>query len=68
MSHEMENLGLDSTLGDARERDFGIWVSRRLSHWPLTRILAFERWLLEEGQLEFLPAVRDALLQRASAA
>ncbi len=48
----------------SRERDFQPWVAHRLAGWPTSRILDFERWLLDEGHLEFLPAVRDALWER----
>ena len=48
----------------SRERDFQLWVAQRLAGWPARRILDFERWLLDEGHLEFLPAVRHALCER----
>jgi len=51
----------------SRERDFQLWVAHRLAGWPTSRILDFERWLLDEGQLEFLPAVRDALWENRRA-
>jgi hypothetical protein len=42
------------------ERCFDEWVSRRLSGWSPTEIVGFERWLREQGEVEFLPAVREA--------
>jgi hypothetical protein len=48
----------------SKERDFQLLVAHRLAGWPTSRILDFERWLLDEGHLEFLPAVRDALWER----
>jgi hypothetical protein len=47
-----------------RETEFNLWVGRQLAHWPTRLILEFERWLLEEGDAEFLPAVRAALWER----
>jgi hypothetical protein len=53
-----------TVLSDARLRDFDEWVQRRLWDWPAARILAFERWLLDRGELEFVAALRAALRQR----
>jgi hypothetical protein len=47
-----------------REREFDLWVRERLSDWPTEQILEFERWLLEDGRFEFVPAVHEALRQR----
>jgi hypothetical protein len=48
-----------------RDAEFNRWVAQSLAAWPTSRILELERWLLEEGGSEFLPAVRDVLWQRA---
>lgn len=53
---------------DERERHFRAWVVRRLSGWSMGEVLALERWLVQSGELEFVPAIREALIQRASAA
>ena len=55
-------------LSDERERNFRAWVARRLSGWSMGEVLALERWLVQSGELEFVPAIRDALIRRASAA
>jgi hypothetical protein len=47
------------------ETEFNRWVAERLAGWPTNRILELERWLLEEGGGEFLPAVRNVLWERA---
>jgi hypothetical protein len=47
------------------DREFSVWVSQRLAGWPTSQILELERWLLEEGGDEFLPAVRGVLWERA---
>jgi hypothetical protein len=49
----------------SEELQFRLWVAQRLADWPTARILDFERWLLEEGHTEFLPAVRDVLWERS---
>jgi hypothetical protein len=68
MCHEIEQLEPEGSLGDARECDFGLWVERRLSDWPVARLVALERWLIERSELEFARAVRQALWQRLAAA
>jgi hypothetical protein len=68
MCHEIEQLEREGSQGDAHECDFGLWVERRLSDWPMARVVELERWFLERGQLEFAYAVRGALRQRAAAA
>jgi hypothetical protein len=55
----------NGTQAVSRERDFHRWVGQRLADWPTSRILEFERWLVAESRLEFLPAVRDALWERS---
>jgi hypothetical protein len=49
-----------------RDRDFATWVAWRLADWPTSRILELELWLLDEGETDFLPAVRDVLWKRTS--
>jgi hypothetical protein len=49
----------------SRDRDFDRWVRERLSSWPTEQILELERWLLDEEQFEFVPAVREAWRQRS---
>jgi hypothetical protein len=61
---ERETVGIDA----ARGRDFDAWVRRRLADWPTARILELERWLLEQGEIEFVRAVRGAVSHRESAA
>ena len=68
MCHEIDQLEPVGSQGDARECDFGLWVERRLSDWPVARVEALERWFVERGQLEFAQVVREALRQRAVAA
>jgi hypothetical protein len=69
VSDEVKRIGVEATaLSDARLRDFDEWVERRLWDWPSARILAFERWLLDRGELEFVPSLRAALQERESAA
>jgi hypothetical protein len=58
MSHPIETVSSD--------RDFETWVAWRLADWPTSRILEFERWLLDEGGTDFLPAVRDVLWERTA--
>jgi hypothetical protein len=48
----------------SRERDFHDWVSQRLGGWPTGLILDLERWLLDEGEFEFIPAVSEVLADR----
>jgi hypothetical protein len=64
-----QDRGLELALfGDDRAHEFDEWVGRRLADWAPAQIFAFERWLLDEGQFEFVAAVREAWRQRASAA
>jgi hypothetical protein len=66
---EIHNVGVEAgALSAERARDFDEWVSRRLADWTTSELVAFERWLVMEGRLEFIPAVRVALLRRVSAA
>jgi hypothetical protein len=60
---EIDNLGPESS-ALSRERDFDEWVRRRLSGWQTAQILAFEHWLLDEGQFEFVPAAHEAWRRR----
>jgi hypothetical protein len=46
------------------ERDFDEWVRQRLASWPAELIHDFERWLLERGLVEFVPAVHGAAKRR----
>lgn len=50
----------------SRDRDYDQWVRERLSGWPSAKIREFERWLLDEEQFEFVPAVREARRQRSA--
>jgi hypothetical protein len=61
---ERETVGIEA----ARGRDFDAWVRGRLADWPTARIREFERWLLDNGEIEFVSAVRVALIHRESAA
>lgn len=67
MSQEPDDLELGpgpAPLTAERERDFEAWVRRRLSEWSSTEIRAFDHWLLDEMNLEFVPAVRAAWRQK----
>ena len=68
MWEERETVEIAVRRGDVRRRDFDDWVRRRLSDWPSAWILQFERWLIEEGEIEFVRAVRAALQHRNTAA
>jgi hypothetical protein len=39
-----------------------------LADWPTVLVLDFERWLIDEGRFEFVPAVQEAWRQRSSEA
>jgi hypothetical protein len=57
--------GAQSTIARPHaEPDFDDWVSRRLADWPSAQLVDFERWLREEGCIEFLPAVSEARRRR----
>jgi hypothetical protein len=57
MSHSIESV--------SRDRDFERWVAQRLEGWPTGQILEFERWLLDEGAVDLLPALREVLWERS---
>jgi hypothetical protein len=61
---ERETVGIGAVWGP----DFDDWVRRRLADWPTARIRQLERWLLEQGEIEFVRAVRGAVAERESAA
>ena len=65
MSHELDGLEVESPLSDERERDYDEWVRRRLSEWSIAEMRALDAWLVEESQLEFVPAVRGAWMRRS---
>jgi hypothetical protein len=46
------------------EHEFDLWVREGVSDWPTQQILDSERWLLEDGRFEFVPAVHEALRLR----
>jgi hypothetical protein len=46
------------------ERDFDQWVCDRLERWPTLRVLQLERWLRDQDDSEFVPAVRETLRRR----
>ena len=64
MWDERETVGIDAPWGT----DFDDWVRRRLAYWPTARIRQLERWLMEQGEIEFVRAVRGAASHRESAA
>jgi hypothetical protein len=63
--HETEDVALEFS---ARECEFHHWVRQRLVGWTTAQILAFERWLHDQGEFDLIPAVRAARIERASAA
>ena len=75
MSHERgARLGSDplggsdsltAALSEEREREFDQWVRRRLSAWSIGEIRDLDQWLVDESQLEFVPAVRGAWMRRS---
>jgi hypothetical protein len=63
--HEIDDLQVGSApWSEDRTRDFEAWVGGRLADWTTTEMRAFERWLLDESEFEFIPAVRAALRQK----
>lgn len=65
MSHELENLDLESVaLSEEHARAFDEWVAMRLSDWSVADIRALDQWLLAESHFEFIPAVRAAWQER----
>ena len=65
MSHELENLDLESVaLSKEHARAFDEWVAMRLSDWSVADIRALDQWLLAESHFEFIPAVRAAWQER----
>jgi hypothetical protein len=61
VAQERDQLAVElAALSAERERDFEAWVRVRLSDWTSAEIHAFDRWLLDESEFEFIPAVRAA--------
>jgi hypothetical protein len=48
------------------ERSFDEWVCFRLREWSTTQILDFVRWLDDHDGVEYVPAVREALVRRGA--
>jgi len=65
---EKETFELVAVRTEARRLDFDDWVLRRLSDWPSAQIHQFETFLLDQGEIEFVRAVRAVLRHRESAA
>ena len=50
--------------GIGTQRDFDLWVRERLADWPTALVRELERWLIDEGRFEFVPAVQETWRQR----
>lgn len=56
---------MSQKLTEKREREFDDWVRRRLSDWSTEELRAFDRWLLDESQFEFVTSVRRAWMRKS---
>ena len=56
---------MSQKLTEVREREFDDWVRRRLSDWSTEEIRAFDRWLLDESEFEFVTSVRRAWMRKS---
>jgi hypothetical protein len=64
MSDPSRSTSLEpAPLSEERERDFDEWVRHRLSGWSIAEIRDLDEWLVDESQLEFVPAVRGAWMK-----
>jgi hypothetical protein len=64
VSQKLDRLD-EAALTEEREREFDDWVRRRLSSWSTDEIRAFDRWLLDESQFEFVTSVRRAWMRKS---